>query len=254
MYPCERQQYIIERIHESGSVKVAELSAKLAVTRETIRRDLSILAGGGHLRRVYGGAVAAGPRPSRPGWVAERSRRAEEKEQIARAALAEVPDGAGAIALDVGTTIAELARILPVDRQLTVLTNALPVTLSLATRSNIEVLLVGGQVSGRPPRCVGRWAIDGFVRSSVDVAFVSPTGISVRGGLTTRHQSGAAVKRAMIAAARRTVVLADHTKFRVENQCRFADWEDIDTIITDSGADERTAAAIGVQGPRVVFA
>jgi DeoR family fructose operon transcriptional repressor len=88
----------------------------------------------------------------------------------------------------------------------------------------------------------------------VDVAFVATNGISVKRGLTTPDQAEAAVKRAMIGAARRVVLLADHTKVSSDHLARFGDLSDIDTFITDTGLDERTAGELESHGPRVVRA
>ena len=251
MYAEERQQHIVDRARRDGRVDVAELSAELAVTGETIRRDLSVLERHGLLRRVHGGAIPVERLGFEPALAARDTVLTAEKDRIAKAALAELPEE-GSILLDAGSTTARLAAILPVDRQLTVLTNALPAALSLATRANITVLFIGGRVRGRTLACVDPWAIEALAQSYVDVAFIASNGISVQRGLTTPDQSEAAVKRAMIAAARRTVLLADHTKLSADHLSRFGQLSDIDTFITDTGVDERTAAEIETRGPRVV--
>lgn len=251
MYAEERQQHIVERARRDGRVDVAELSAELSVTGETIRRDLSVLERHGLLRRVHGGAIPVERLGFEPALAARDTVLTAEKDRIAKAALAEVPEE-GSILLDAGSTTARLAAILPVDRQLTVLTNALPTALALATRSNITVLFVGGRVRGRTLACVDPWAIEALGQSYVDVAFIATNGLSVQRGLTTPDQAEAAVKRAMIAAARRTVLLADHTKLSTDHLARFGGLSEIDTFVTDTGVDERTAAEIESQGPRVV--
>lgn len=251
MYAEERQQHIVDRARRDGRVDVAELSAELSVTGETIRRDLSVLERHGLLRRVHGGAIPVERLGFEPALAARDTVLTAEKDRIAKAALAELPEE-GSILLDAGSTTARLAAILPVDRQLTVLTNALPAALALATRSNMTVLFIGGRVRGRTLACVDPWAIESLAQSYVDVAFLATNGLSVQRGLTTPDQAEAAVKRAMIAAARRTVLLADHTKLSADHLARFGTLSEIDTFITDVGVDERTAAEIESQGPRVV--
>ena len=248
MYAEERQQYIADRARREGRVDVAELAVELAVTGETIRRDLSVLERHGVLRRVHGGAIPVERLGFEPALAARDEVLTAEKDRIAKAALAELPEE-GSILLDAGSTTARLAEMLPIDRQLTVLTNALPSALSLATRSNITVLFIGGRVRGRTLACVDPWALDALAQSYVDVA---TNGISVKRGLTTPDQAEAAVKRAMIGAAQRAVLLADHTKVSVDHLARFAELGDIDTFITDTGLDERTAAELESHGPRVI--
>ena len=55
-----------------------------------------------------------------------------------------------------------------------------------------------------------------------DVAIVGTNGIDPVRGLTTPDMAEAAVKRAMLRAARRKVVLADHTKFGADHFAQFA--------------------------------
>jgi DeoR family fructose operon transcriptional repressor len=253
MYAEERHQLIVERARSAGRVDVAALAAEFDITTETVRRDLTTLERQGLLRRVHGGAIPVERLSFEPGLAARDSVLRVEKERIAKAALAELP-AEGAILLDAGTTTARLAEILPSDRELTVVTNALPVAMALSARPNITLLTIGGRVRGRTLAAVDTWALSCLAGVFVDVAFIGTNGISVERGLTTPDQAEAAVKAAMVAAARRTVVLADHTKVGTDCFARFAELEDVDTFITDDGLDERLAGDIGAAGPRVVRA
>jgi DeoR family fructose operon transcriptional repressor len=253
VYAEERQQYIVGLARTSGRVDVVELAAELSVTTETVRRDLTVLERQGVLRRVHGGAIPIERLGFEPALAARSGVMTAEKDRIAKAALAEIPDE-GAILLDAGSTTARLAEQLPVDRALTVVTNALPLALSLATRPNITVLLLGGRVRGRTLAAVDSWATDALAETFVEVAFVATNGLSVRRGLTTPDHAEAAAKRAMITSARRCVLLADHTKVGVDHLARFGELEQVDTFITDTGLDDRAAAEIEAAGPRVVRA
>jgi DeoR family transcriptional regulator, fructose operon transcriptional repressor len=253
VYAEERQQYIVGLARANGRVDVVELAAELSVTTETVRRDLTVLERQGVLRRVHGGAIPIERLGFEPALAARSGVMTAEKDRIAKAALAELPDE-GAILLDAGSTTARLAEQLPGDRALTVVTNALPLALSLATRPNITVLLLGGRVRGRTLAAVDSWATDALAETFVEVAFVATNGLSVRRGLTTPDHAEAAVKRAMIQSARRCVLLADHTKVGVDHLARFGELEQVDTFITDTGLDDRAAAEIESAGPRVVRA
>jgi DeoR family transcriptional regulator, fructose operon transcriptional repressor len=253
MYAEERQQAIADQARRLGRVDVSTLAVTLAVTGETIRRDLSTLERHGVLRRVHGGAIPVERLGFEPALAARDAVLTAEKDRIAKAALAELPEE-GSILLDAGSTTARLAEMLPIDRSYTVLTNGLPIALSLATRANITVLFIGGRVRGRTLACVDPWAMEALAQSYVEVAFLATNGVSARRGLTTPDQAEAAVKKAMIAAARRVVLLADHTKAGSDHLARFGDLADVDTFITDTGLDERTAAELESHGPRVVRA
>jgi DeoR family fructose operon transcriptional repressor len=107
---------------------------------------------------------------------------------------------------------------------------------------------------GRTLAAVGEWARRSLEDTYVDVAFIGTNGISVQRGLTTPDSDEAQVKRAMIAAARRAVVLADHTKVGNDHFARFGSLDEIDVLVTDSGVDDALAAEIAAAGPRVVRA
>lgn len=253
LFAEQRQQRIVEQARQAGRVDVAELAAELAVTPETVRRDLTALERQGVLRRVHGGAIPVERLGFEPGLAARDAVRRAEKERIAKAALSELPVE-GSILLDAGTTTARLAEVMPVNRDLIVVTNSLPIALSLSVRPGLTVRLVGGRVRGRTQAVVDDWALRVLGDTYVDVAFVGTNGISVERGLTTPDPAEAAVKQAMLAAARRVVVLADHTKVGAAHFARFGGLREVAVLITDSGLDADVAARLEAAGPTVVRA
>jgi DeoR family fructose operon transcriptional repressor len=252
LYAPERHQQILETARAIGRVDVAGLARDLAVTPETVRRDLTALERRGVLRRVHGGAIPVERLGMEPGVADRESHSAGQKERIALAALDELPDG-GSIILDAGTTTVRLAELLPLDRELTVVTHSIPVASILISRPNISLHLLGGVVRGRTLAAVGDWTRAQIADVFADVAFMGTNGISVERGLTTPDIAEASVKRALMDAARRTVVLADHTKFGREDFARVAPLSDVDTVITDIGLDVELAEDIENAGPRMVI-
>lgn len=253
MYAEERQQEILRLARAQGRVDVAALAEDFAVTAETIRRDLTTLERAGVLRRVHGGAIPVERIGFEPALAARDALLTEEKERIAKVALAEVPEE-GAIILDAGTTTARLAQALPADRELTVVCNSPAIAVILGPRVNINLLLIGGRVRGKTLAAVDDWALRPLADLYVDVAFLGTNGLSVERGLTTPDPAEAAVKRAMIAASRRTVVLADHTKIGNDYLAKFGSLSDVDLLITDSGLDDELASDVEAEGVRVVRA
>jgi DNA-binding Lrp family transcriptional regulator len=142
MYAAERQQHILERARSEGRVEVAGLAAELDVTAETVRRDLTLLERHGLVRRVHGGAVPVERLGFEPAVAAREDRLVAEKERIAKAAVAELPDD-GAIILDAGTTTAKLAEQLPFDRELRVVTNSLTIANLVASRPGRRTAYLG---------------------------------------------------------------------------------------------------------------
>ena len=253
MYAEERQQHILDRARAAGRVDVNSLAETLDVTPETVRRDLTILERHGVLRRVHGGAIPVERLGFEPGVETRTERNVAEKERIAKAALPHLPDE-GTILLDAGTTTLRLAELIPRDHELTIVTNSLPIATMVAQHPGLSLYLLGGRVRGRTLAAVGAWVTDALSDVFVDVAFIGTNGLSVERGLTTPDQSEAAAKRAMITAARRSVVLTDHTKIGVDHFSRFAELSDIAAVITDDGLDPETAAEIEALGPEVVLA
>lgn len=253
MYAPERHQEILTRARQDGRVEVTTLAVELDVTPETIRRDLTLLERRGLVRRVHGGAILLERTGLELGLDVREHALSTEKERIAKAALDELPD-AGAIILDAGTTTARLAELLPTDRELTVVTHALQVAMSLAGRPGITLHLVGGTVRGRTLAAVGTWALRELADIQADVAFVGTNGLTVQRGLTTPDLAEAAVKRALVSAARRTVVLADHTKVGRDDFASIVPLAAVDTVVTDTGVAAELAEEIESVGVSVVRA
>jgi len=253
MYAEERHQEIVRIARANGRVDVTALAEGFDVTAETIRRDLTTLERAGVLRRVHGGAIPVERLGFEPAVATRDTVLTAEKERIAKAALAELPEE-GAIILDAGTTTARLAQALPVDRELTVVVNSPVLAASLGTRQNINVLMIGGRIRGKTLATVDDWALRPLAELYVDVAFMGTNGCTVQRGLTTPDPAEAAVKRAMIAAARRAVLLADHTKIGNDYLARFGSLHDLDLIISDAALDDDLAEDIEAAGVRVLRA
>ncbi|MFD7685756.1 DeoR/GlpR family DNA-binding transcription regulator [Streptomyces sp. NPDC051740] len=253
MYAPERQQEILRLARDGGRVDVVSLAEEFQVTAETIRRDLKALDRAGLVRRVHGGAIPAGRLDFEPDLAERETTAADEKDRIARAALAELPAD-GTLIVDAGSTAARLAGILPAEASLTVVTHSLPIAARLADHPGIQLHLVGGRVRHRTRAAVDAWALRAYSEIRADVLFVAANGFSAEHGLTTPDLAEAAVKRAAMAAARRVVLLADSSKHGQEHFARFGDLSDVDLLITDSGLGPDDAAAIELGGTEVVRA
>ncbi|WP_081239816.1 DeoR/GlpR family DNA-binding transcription regulator [Streptomyces viridosporus] len=253
MYAPERQQEILRLARDSGRVDVVSLAEQFQVTAETIRRDLKALDRAGLVRRVHGGAIPAGRLDFEPDLAERETTAADEKDRIAKAALAEVPDD-GTVIVDAGSTVARLAGSFPVELSLTVVTHSLSIAARLVDHPGIQLHLVGGRVRHRTRAAVDAWALRAYAEIRADVLFVAANGFSLEHGLTTPDLAEAAVKRAAMAAARRVVLLADSSKHGQEHFARFGGLGDVDLLITDSGLSPEDALAIERGGTEVVRA
>ncbi len=232
----DRQREIYLLALRNGSVEVADLARKFGVTTETIRRDLSELQSVGQLRRVHGGAVPV-ERVNHEPLVKEREIQfADEKRRIATAATAEIPEVGTAI-IDSGSTLQQLAEAFPLDRSVHVITNSLRSGLTLAHRGVAPLTVLGGGVNTNTFAMVDSYTVEMVRELSVDVLFISCDGLSFRRGLTTPYRDESMVKRAMIEAAARVVALVDHSKLGNGQLFTFAEFDEVDVLITDAGAD-----------------
>ncbi len=255
MYAEERQQAIADLVAQRGRLSVNALAEQYAVTTETVRRDLALLERAGVLRRVHGGAVPAGALTLVETALADRNAtRAEAKRKIAAAALDLLPGPGGSLLLDGGSTTAALADVLPVDRSLFVATNSVPIAARLATAPGVSLHVLGGRVRGLTQCAVGDAPVRALADLRADVAFLGTNGITPGHGLTTPDEAEAAVKRAMVRAGQRVVVLADSSKLGREHLVRFAALEDVDVVVTDGGADPAVVERLADAGVEVLVA
>ena len=255
MYAEERQQAIAGLVADRGRVAVTAVAERFGVTTETVRRDLAVLERAGMLRRVHGGAVPAGLfTVAEPGLGERGGARTEQKRKIAAAALALVPGTSGSLLLDGGTTTAALAEVLPGDRQLLAVTNSVPIAARLSAAAGIELHVLGGRVRGVTQTAVGETTVRGLTDLRVDVVFLGANGISAGHGFSTPDEREAAVKRAMVRAGQRVVVLADSSKLGRERLVRFAALEDVDVLVTDEDADLDVVADLEERDVEVVVA
>jgi DeoR/GlpR family transcriptional regulator of sugar metabolism len=249
---AERQERIRMTLDERGAVRVEDLSLELHVSRATVRRDLHELEAGGHARRVHGGAVAAWGRLEEPLFDDKAGLADPEKQAIADEALKLVgPEDC--VYLDGGSTVLALAKRLGHMNSLTVVTNSLRVAGTLAG-GGPRLILVGGELRRRSQTFVGVLTEPLISRLHLDKAFMGTIGLTAAEGLTTTDPNEAMTKQQVMAHAGKVILLADSSKIGVVSFARGGSIEDVDVLITDSGADAgfvRQAEKAGVRVARV---
>lgn len=260
MYATERQQHIERLVAAEGRVVVIDLAQRFGVTTETVRRDLDLLETSGVIHRVHGGAVARTRVSTAESSLAERTtRRSEAKLAIADRALRAVPSGfGGSVYVDAGTTTAAIATLLaqrPASGSpLEVVTHSMTVAHLLAGSSALSLTAIGGRVRGLTAAAVGAQTVESIAHLRPDIAFIGTNGLSAAFGLSTPDPDEAAVKRAILAAARRVIVVADADKFDAELLVSFGAIGDIDVLVADEAptgtlAESLAAAEVEVWTP-----
>lgn len=226
------------------------LAEKLGVSEATIRRDLEQLHAEGRLTRVYGGALAVdgGDEP----FADVNAVHAEEKDRIARRAAELVSDGESVL-LDIGTTALRVAQHLH-GRSLTVVTSNLAVLEELQNDEQIELIVLGGFVRRSYRSLVGYLTEESLRQIHVDWLFLGTSGVRQDGRVMDSTMIEVPVKRAMIKAADRVVLLADRTKFPGHGVARVCEPGELSMVVTESEADRATRAQLTEVGVEVVLA
>jgi DeoR/GlpR family transcriptional regulator of sugar metabolism len=255
MLAVQRQMRIVDEVARTGGARISMLTRLLGVSDMTIRRDIDALARRGLVRRVHGGAAAGQGSSDEPGFGAKVSRERQAKEAIGAAAAALVQPGT-AIAVTAGTTTHALAVHLAAIPDLTVVTNSLWVAEALyarGERSGQTVVLTGG-VRTPSDALVGPVAVQAVRGLHVDLVMMGVHGMDPLAGFTTPNIMEAEMNRAMAAAARRLVVLADHTKWGVVGLSGIAALADADVVVSDDGLPAPAREAVSARGAELIIA
>ncbi|WP_158886958.1 DeoR/GlpR family DNA-binding transcription regulator [Amycolatopsis anabasis] len=250
--PRERRDRIRDRVLELGSVRIDDLAAELAVSPMTIHRDLDRLAEQGWLRKVRGAATAEQSALFESNVRYRMAEQEAAKARLADAATRQLERGQ-AIVLDDSTTCLHLAERLPEFAPMTVITNFLAVVNRLAGESGIELISLGGTYFPPYDAFLGMSTADAARPLRADVLFMSTSAIT-EGYCYHQSEEEILVKRALMGAAGRRILLADHTKFRKRALYRLAALTEFDLVIVDQDTPEAELQAIGDLGVPVEIA
>lgn len=252
MLQVRRDAEIVHRLRSAGPCTVEDLARHLGVSGSTVRRDLARLRSQGTLQRVRGGAkVDDDADEAMPfAWVAAHD--AEDKAVVARRAAGLVSDG-DIVLLDIGTTVVHLARELR-GRRITVITSSLVVLDTLRNDPEVELILLGGVVRQAYQSLVGLLTGTALSQVRADLAFLGTSGVRVNGDVLDSTRVEVPVKRAMLEAADRCVLLADRHKFPGGGVLKVCDVSDLDVIVTNQGLEEPMMDMCRNAGAEVVLA
>jgi DeoR family transcriptional regulator, fructose operon transcriptional repressor len=248
-----RQLAILEQLEQTSRVEVTDLSKTLEVSEVTVRKDLQELEQLSLLKRVHGGAISTHRTKWNPSLENRLDTRSDGKLAIARAALELVRDG-DTLILDAGTTTLALARHLRGRRRnLTVITNSLPVMAELSN-SDYDIVTVGGTLRQHSLAMIGPLAVASLAKLHADIAFIGATAASLERGLCTPNILEAETKAAMVKAASERVALIDHSKLGQASLAPFATWEEIQALITDETLDGKITNHLQNQNVKIIVA
>jgi len=242
----ERQHQLARLFERTGRLSVSKICEQFGISAATARRDLDALAEEGRIRRVHGGAILVRHAAPEEPILARSHEMSSEKEKIGRAAAALVNDGE-TIFLGSGTTVLEVAQNLA-ERNLTIITNSLPVINFMAERTNITLITLGGSFRASELSFIGHITEQSLVELRADRVIIGTRAISVEQGLTNDYLPETLTDRAILNIGREIVIVADHTKCGVVSTAFLAPLSAMHTLVTDSGTDIEFINALKAQG------
>ncbi|MEH7385256.1 DeoR/GlpR family DNA-binding transcription regulator [Bacillus sp. JJ1521] len=248
----ERHSQILTQLEENNIIRISELSERLGVTKQTIRRDLAELEKTGLIKKVHGGALL-NKTNIEPSYSKRVSTSVNEKERIADIAAGFVEDG-DAIFLDVGTTTLMMAKRLKERKNLTVITNFLLIAIELANAPGVKVILSGGELRGEELSLSGPISNKSVQDIFIDKAFIGVGGLSLDSGFTDYHLGESEIRRIMIKHSKRSYALADHSKMDIIAIYKTVDIHEIDTLITNKETSKSLIEKLYEIGMEVIVA
>jgi DeoR/GlpR family transcriptional regulator of sugar metabolism len=237
VFPEERKNEILKELNIMGKVKVMELVDQFNVSEETIRRDLMILEEKRLLKRVYGGAIKTVFEFEEPPFTQRTTVNQEAKVKVGKKAVELISNG-DVIAIDVGTTMLEFSKCIENKKDITILTNSLPVSSVLTEKLNQnkftgQILLLGGQIDPKHQSISGSLTEQMLSQFNIDKAFISAGGVSIQSGVSNYHLHETLVSRKMVEVSKQVILLTDYSKIGVETFSKVCPLEKVDVIVSE---------------------
>jgi DeoR family fructose operon transcriptional repressor len=249
MFAEERLTRIRKLVRQHRRMTFAEVQKHVAVSPATLRRDLSELEQAGDLIRVHGGILDPAYARSEVSFDERVVRQRAAKLAIAQAAAALVPPGA-TVLVDAGSTCLEAGKALIGRADVKLITHSVAL-LQAALLGEANVICLGGELRKVSGALIGGTALGALNAIHADIAFIGASGLEADGGISTTDLSETEMKRALITRAKRSVLLADASKWNSPSTVRFAEWREFDDWIVDQLPAKAELAAVKKCGVRV---
>ena len=249
----QRHEMIMEELIKHGSVLVADLVRRLDVSAVTVRKDLTELEKTDKLYRSHGKAVLVNPYINNRSVNEKEKLATDQKHAIGREAARLITRN-DSICIASGTTVHALARNIVPIHKLTVVSASLPVSNILSAHENIDIIQLGGMLRHSSLSVVGEYAMRILEQCSFSKLYLGVDGIDIEYGITTTDLREANLNQKMMAAAQKTIVLADSSKFGRRGFAKIADIDAVDAIITDAGVSPQVVKRIEELGIELIIA
>lgn len=250
LLPHERHAAILRKLTEEGRVLAADLAALFETSEDTIRRDLREMAAQGVCRRVYGGALPIDAPPP----LSRRIDVAVDRKQALARRTAQLIEPGSSLFIDAGSANLAVARNLPQDASLTVITNAPVIAAALMERPDIEVALIGGRMDPKSGAILGAKAMSEAASYRTDICILGSCGLDLDAGVSASFLEEAEFKRAMARASRRVIAAVTNEKLGRPAPFPVIGLSNRFTIVVEQDADDELCAGFAESGARFVKA
>lgn len=230
----ERHHYILDKIKLNRKVLSSSLSTELKVSEDTIRRDLNELSISGLIKKVHGGALPIDT--NAPSYEERSYHNLEEKNIIANKAVKLIKEGQ-VIIMSGSTTNLQLAKIIPSHINATIYTYSLPIAIQLTEHPSIEIIFIGGKLNKPAQVTVGLDVVASISQLRADLCFMGTGGIDITKGMTEPNWEVSHIKKSMIEASDKTIVLCTNNKINDVKRYPVTQLNKINTIVTDINPD-----------------
>ena len=249
MLKKERQTYILQQVNLHNKVLSSSLSADIHVSEDTVRRDLLELAEEGKLIKVHGGALSRSFSQVHIPSTGVYSQ--NQKRVIAQKAIGLITNGMFVLTSG-GTTIVEMARMLPPSLRATFISGSIPAILEYMDHPNIEVILVGDRISKSSKITVGSEAIAKIRQMKADICFLGTNAIDIQYGVTDNDWEVVQLKKAMIESAQKVVCLSIAEKINSFQPIQICELTKIDMLITELPSDDPSLKPYADAGVKIL--
>ena len=230
MLKKERQAYILHQVNLHNKVLSSSLCTEIMVSEDTIRRDLQELADEGKIIKVHGGALS--PSFNHVYFPSNGVYSQNQKKNIAQKAISLISNGMFVLTSG-GTTIIEMARLLPHHLKATFISGSIPAILEYMHHPNIDVILIGDKISKNSKITVGSQAIARIREMKADMCFLGTNAIDLEQGITDNDWEVVQLKKAMIESSQKVVCLSIAEKVNTVQPIKVCGLEDIDMLVTE---------------------
>jgi DeoR family transcriptional regulator, fructose operon transcriptional repressor len=245
----ERLNYIINEVRIRNRVLLTDISKKLEVSEDTIRRDLNHLDDQGKIKKVHGGAIS---NSFHVYTYKEEQIYAHESKVVIATKAHRLVQGGEVIIMTGGTTNLEVARLFPKDINATVFTPSLPIAMQLLEHPLIETIFIGGKLSHDAQISLGGDAIRTIMGINADLCFLGMGNLDSQFGLTEFDWEVVQLKKAIVESSKKVVALTISEKINSSQRFKVCSTTEIHTLITELDPEDPIVEPFKLKGLEVI--